>query len=175
MAKQITGHLNEEQIIESVIDKSGLDSAVRRHLLECSACRAEKEALENRLTRFGQFSREHAPSPRRWPRLLERRPASTIRPSWRIRPSFGMGMGLVLASFLALLLNPHLFKPKKDVALEKVYQEMLRDEQFMSEIEKLEENPLPRFYVDITDFSDQDGSDDLHESRSPGGQDEIIT
>ncbi len=169
MANLTTGHLDEEQIIEAVIDKSGLDSAVRRHLMECSACRAEKEALEERLARFGQFSRDHAPSPRKWPQLTERRPARLARPSWKIRPSFGMG--LVAASILALLLNPHFFKPKHDVALDKVYQEMLRDAQFMSEIEKLEENPLPRFYVDITGFSDQDDSDDLHESRSPGGQD----
>lgn len=172
MAKQITGHLNEEQIIEAVIDKSGLDSAVRRHLLECSACRAEKEALESRLTRFGQLSREHVPSPARWPRLFERRQTSS-KATWRIRPSFGMG--LVLTSFLVLLLNPYLFKPKHDAALEKVYQEMLRDEQFMSEIEQLEENPLPRFYVDIADSPDQDASDDVHESNSREGRDKITT
>ena len=38
MAKKIS-HLDEQQIIEAVMDQSGLDEALRRHLFECSACR----------------------------------------------------------------------------------------------------------------------------------------
>ena len=43
---------------------------------------------------------------------------------------------------------------------------------FMAEIEILEENSLPRFYVDI--LGPMDGSDDI-ETGSPGGQDEKVT
>ena len=62
-------HLDEKQIIEAVIDERGLDGALRRHLFECSACRAQKEALQGRLARFGQISRGETPLDFRKPRV----------------------------------------------------------------------------------------------------------
>lgn len=46
-----------------------------------------------------------------------------------------------------------------------VYREMAQDQKFMSEIEQLEENPLPRIYVDIGDPSDDEG-----DTPSPGAR-----
>jgi hypothetical protein len=169
MANQITGHLDQDRIIEAILDRSGLDSGVRRHLVECPECRAEKLALESRLAQFGELARENAPLPLKSPRLILDK-SRAARPDWRLRPAFGMG--LVLASLLVFLLNPYLLMPKKDATLQKIYTEMLQDEKFMAEIDKLTDDPLPRFYADMADFPDQDAPEELMENKLPGGQDD---
>lgn len=146
-------HLDEKQIIEAVIDEGGLDGALRGHLFECPACRAQKEALQGRLARFGHISRGETPLDFRKPRVFEKS-AGVLRPVWRIRPAFGMG--LAFASILALLLSPLTLKRDRLYTQDVVYREMLQDEKFMAEIEKLEENPLPGFYVGIGDPGDDE-------------------
>ena len=153
-------HLDEKQIIEAVTDERGLDGALRRHLFECPDCRAQKEALQGRLARFGQISRGEAPLDFRKPRISEKS-AGVLRPVWRIRPAFGMGMAFAL--ILALLLSPLTLKRDKLYTQDVVYREMLQDEKFMTEIEKLEENPLPGFYVGIGD-----PGDDERDIQTPG-------
>lgn len=147
-------HLDDKQIIEAVIDERGLDEALRRHLFECSDCRAQKEALKGRLALFGQVSRGQAPADFRKPRIIEKR-ARAYRPAWKIRPA--LGLGVVFATIFALLLSPMTIKRDKLFTQDVVYREMAQDEKFMSEIEQLEENPLPRFYVDMGDQSDDEG------------------
>jgi len=167
MAIRDTGHLSEETIIDAIIDEAGLGADVRRHLLQCPACRAEKEALEGKLTRFGQLAQERMPEPRRRPRLSVERSREAGR-TWRFRPTFGMG--LAMASLIILVLSPFVVRHGKQPSLDKVYLEMLQDEKFMAEIENLEENPLPKFYVEISDPTDQDGKQELMDNRT-GAQD----
>ena len=161
-------HLDEKQIIEAVTDERGLDGALRRHLFECPACRAKKEALQGRLARFGQISRGEAPLDFRKPRVSEKS-AGVLRPVWRIRPAFGMGVAF--ASILALLLSPLTLKRDKVLYTQDVlYREMLQDEKFMTEIEKLEENPLSGFYVI------GDPGDDERDIQTPGAvNDDSVT
>lgn len=168
MANKVNEHLGEERIIHAVIDGADMEEEVRRHLLACPECRAEKEVLEDRLARFGHLLQAETPRPRRRPRLAGGE-ADTVKRVWRIRPA--IGMGLVFASLLAVFLNPLVFRHGKDANLEKIYQEMRQDAKFMGEIESLEENPLPRFYVDISDSPDQDSPDELLDDV-PGGQDD---
>ncbi|MGA2026193.1 MAG: hypothetical protein ABSH17_03870 [Syntrophobacteraceae bacterium] len=153
-------HLDKKQIIEAVTDERDLDGALRRHLLECPDCRAQKEALQGRLARFGHISRSEAPLDFRKPRVLEKG-AGALRPVWRIRPAFGMGMAFAL--ILALLLSPMTLKRDRLYTQDVVYREMLQDEKFMTEIEKLVENPLPGFYVGIGD-----PGDDERDIQTPG-------
>jgi hypothetical protein len=155
-------HLEDIQIIEALIDESGLDRELRRHLFECPACRAQKEALEVGLARFGQISRGQAPANFRKPRFVEQG-AGRFGLVWKIRPALGLGM--VFATLLALLVSPLTIKRDKLYTQDVVYREMLQDEKFMTEIEKLEENPLPRFYVDIGDPGDDEG-----DPQSPGAK-----
>ncbi len=159
MVKKIS-HLNEEQIIGAAMDQTGLDQDLRRHLLECPVCIAEKKALKGRLERFGQISRQNTPVNFRKPRLSENIPR-VFRPILGIRPA--LGLGLAFTSLLAVLLSPLTLKRDRVYTLETVYQEMLQDEKFMTEIEKLEEDPLPKFYVDITAPDDDDA-----DTKSPG-------
>ncbi len=159
MVKKIS-HLSEEQIIGAALDQTSLDQELREHFLECAACRAEKEALEGRLARFGQISRQNTTANFRKPRLLENSPR-VVKPVLGIRPA--LGLGLAFASLLVVLLSPLTIKKDRIYTLDTVYREMLQDEKFISEIEKLEEEPLPRFYVDIAEPDDDDS-----DIKSPG-------
>jgi hypothetical protein len=163
MANLISGHLSEKQISEAVMDEAGLDGEVRGHLLDCSACRDKKEVLEGRLTRFGQLSREYTPLPLRRPRLAGDRVPS-IKPVWKLRPS--LGMGLAAALLMVVFLGPHFSRSSKETNLAQIYKEMAQDDKFMTEIEKLEENPLPRFYVEMSDPSEDEPDDS--ENDLPG-------
>ncbi len=173
MAKKMADHLDEERIIAAIVEEREIGFPERRHLAECLECRAQKEAIERELSIFGKFSREVAPASFRKPVLADPEPYS-FQWKWKVRPS--MGMGLVAASLLAFFLFPQfidLHKPGKRAPMETIYLEMLQDERFMAEIENLEQNPLPRFYVDISDF-DQDGPDDpqKQDSKLPNVVDE---
>ena len=167
MAKGATGHLDEERMIEAVLDEAGLEETARRHLIACDACRAQKETLKDRLARFGQVSRKCTPQPLSRPRLS---PAEfgVDKPRWSIRPS--LGMGLAAASILVVLLSTIPFRQKQVQVynVQVVYTEMAQDEKFMTEIDGLVENPLPRLYVDLGDPAEN--SDDTGSQRpSPGG------
>jgi hypothetical protein len=152
MTKTIN-HLDEQQIIEAAIDQRGLDAALRRHLFECSVCNDKKKALQAGLELFGKVSREETPANFRKPRIVEQG-AVVFKPVWKIRPS--LGIGVAFASILALLLSPLTLKMDRIYTLSVVYQEMVQDDKFMTEIETLVENPLPHFYVGVGDPGDDD-------------------
>ncbi|MEM5787311.1 MAG: hypothetical protein AAGU11_08335 [Syntrophobacteraceae bacterium] len=173
MARMIHGHLDEAQIIEAIVDEAGLDPTVRHHLMECPDCHAERKVLESKLAQFAKISAEQASIPMRRLRFADLK-AKRSNPSWwKVRPSFGMG--LAFASLLAVLLTPQFFdRQGREFSVEKVYQEMLLDEKFMAEVERLEDNPLPRFFVDISDLSDQEMSDELQDSKVQIGPDDNI-
>ncbi len=166
MVKNIS-HLNGEQIIEAVMDGKGLDAALRRHLLECPSCRARQEDLQGRLARFGQISREEVPADYRKPRLSMPRAGMSKRP-WKITPA--LGMSVAFASLLALLLTPLALNRDTTIyTLDRVFQEMRQDDEFLSEIEKLEDNPLPHIYVEISDPGDDEK--DIPSPKSPQSPD----
>ena len=155
-------HLDDKQIVRAVIDEGGLDAELRRHLSGCSACRAQKEALAGELARFGQISRAQAPLNYRKPRIVERS-TGRFAPLWRARPA--LGLGLVFATLLVLLLSPMAIKRDRLFTQEVVYREMVQDQKFMTEIEKLEENPLPHFYVNMEDQGEEEA-----DPQPPGAQ-----
>jgi hypothetical protein len=155
-------HLDDKQIVEAVIDENSLAGELRRHLFECSVCSAQRGLLEGRLARFGQISRGVAPSNFRKPKIVEYG-AGEFATVWKIRPALGLGM--VFATLFALLLSPLAIKNDKIYTQDVVYREMIQDERFMTEIENLEENPLPRFYVNMGEPSDEEG-----DAQQPGAR-----
>ena len=152
-------HLDDNQIIEAVIDESGLEGLLRRHLSECNACRAQKEELQARLARFGEISRVTIPVDFRKPRLVEKS-AGAMAKAWRSHPALAVCAALTL---LVLFLGPMALNRDKLFTKTVVYREMLQDEKFMSEVRSLEENPLPGFYVDISGHGSE-----KPETASPG-------
>ena len=136
-------HLDEKQIIEAVIDESGLPGMLRNHLSECPACRARKVGLQESLGRLGAISRSDIPPVFRKPKLK----AAASPKGWALKPAL-----VLLASAVLLLLFLAPMSVNRDRVFSKtvVYREMLQDQKFMAEVQSLEENPLPSFYRDIS-------------------------
>ncbi|MGC8490458.1 MAG: hypothetical protein ACP5SH_01860 [Syntrophobacteraceae bacterium] len=139
-------HLDDNRIIEAVIDENGLDGVLRRHLSECPACRARKEELQGRLAQFGKMSRADIPVDFKKPKLSQKSPGFLVN-AWRNHPAVAFCAALAL---LVLFLSPLAINKDKLFPKAVVYQEMLQDEKFMAEVQSLEKDPLPSFYVDIS-------------------------
>ncbi|MDR3555876.1 MAG: hypothetical protein P4L55_14055 [Syntrophobacteraceae bacterium] len=139
-------HLDDSQIIEALINEEGRDGVLRRHLSECSACRAQKEGLQASLAQFGEISRGRIPLSYRKPKFIDKNAGARVR-AWRIHPALAVCAALAL---LVLFLTPLAIERDKLFTKAVVYREMLQDQKFMAEIRNLEENPLPGFYVDIS-------------------------
>jgi hypothetical protein len=136
-------HLDDQQIIEAVIDESGLPGMLRSHLSECLACRARKDGLQESLARLGTLSRSDIPPVFRKPKLKE-----GANPSgWAVKPAIVLLASLAL---LFLFLAPMTVNRDRVFSKAVVYREMLQDQKFMAEVQSLEENPLPSFYRDIS-------------------------
>ncbi|MDR3567240.1 MAG: hypothetical protein P4L43_04355 [Syntrophobacteraceae bacterium] len=140
-------HLDDNQIVEAAIDEIGLDGLLRRHLSECTACRAQKEELQAGLARFAEFSRGEIPLDFRKPKLAAEKSGGGMVNVWRIHPVLSLCAAL---SVLVLFLTPIVINRDKIFTKRVVYREMLQDEKFMAEVRNLEDDPLPGFYVDIS-------------------------
>jgi hypothetical protein len=141
-------HLDETQIIEAVIDADSLEPGPRRHLFECPDCRAQKQALEGKLAFLGQISREQTTVDFTKPEIIRHRPAGIFNRVWEISPV--LRMGAVLASLIILLFTPLTLRKDVIYTLDKVYQEMRQDDEFIKEIEQLEDDPFPRSYKEAS-------------------------
>ena len=58
-------HLDEEQLIQSVVDVSDLPDSVQAHLAECDQCLAGKSSFESEMATLSQKAEQFAPTPQR--------------------------------------------------------------------------------------------------------------
>lgn len=165
-----TGHLNEDQLIQSLVDEVDLPADLRHHLTTCVVCKAAKQKMEAGLERLGELAREFSPSPTGKMQLYnsDREP---VRPGWWVwkwRPLFVAGFGVALL-FLALThLLPLEKKPQTRTAqLEK---EMMEDERLLESVDRLEDDALPTFYVEILDEPEPDFDEDFIDFVVPGSE-----
>lgn len=135
-------HLNEDQILLSLIDENDLPEEMRSHLENCNACQDKRESLLSELECLGKMAGEFTPEPRK-------RPILPVRESGRKRYHFpAFATGLASAVLVAFLCNVVLFSDspeqmKADLSVESEVRLHL-----MEEI--LEEPALSGPYLDIT-------------------------
>ncbi len=164
-------HADEDQILRSLVDETGLPSEVREHLRSCPTCMAGRERMEARLARLASLARHYSPKPERKVLLPE-----TGAPQhggwfrrWRLHPGWlpdrldfkmlGTAMAAVLVAFSSLLLVGTL--PEGGNGLTGLTKEMNEDYQLMTEVGVLEENPLPDVYISIAGGDDPGSAEDL--------------
>ena len=147
MKKHADQHLNDDQIIRSVIDEAELPRHIKNHLDRCPECREEKIRLERDLTALGDAASRFAPRPRRVVVLPERKEKSL---GWLAgHHSWALASG-VCAVLVVFFLGWNLFIRLPQGRLAGVEEEMQKDGQFMVEINDLVENPLPQVYRAIS-------------------------
>lgn len=136
-------HLNEDQVIRSVVAENDLPATVRNHLSTCLVCQGKKQQIEQELSTLGRMAREFAPLPRREVRLPLYKPRSL----WSWRPVF-------VAGFAAVLLIAGIWYALVATSQEKMMSQIMwetkQDEQLMAEIYALEEYAPVDVYPDVS-------------------------
>jgi len=154
-------HLNEDQVIRSVVDENDLPATVRNHLSTCLVCLGEKKQIEQELSTLGRMAREFAPLPRREVRLPFYKPRSL----WSRRPVFAVGFAAVL--LIAGIWRYALVTTSQEKMMSQIMWETKKDEQLMAEIYALEEYAPVDVYPDIFAESDVGYFDDFLRFVSP--------
>ena len=153
-------HLNEDQVIRSVVDENDLPATVRNHLSTCLVCQGKKQQIEQELSTLGRMASEFAPLPRREVRLPFYKPRSL----WSWRPVF-------VAGFAAVLLIAGIWYALVATSQEKMMSQIMwetkQDEQLMAEIYALEEYAPVDVYPDVSAEFDAGYFDDFLRFVSP--------
>lgn len=153
-------HLNEDQVIRSVVDENDLSVAVRDHLSTCLACQRKKEQIEKELTSLCRMAKESAPLPRQEIRLPFHKPRL-----WSWRPVFATGLAVIL--LIAGVWWYGLVTTSKEKMTAQIIGEAEKDRQLTAEIDALEEYAPYDFYPDISGESDPDYFDEFLEFVVP--------
>ena len=147
MKKHAEKHLTEEQIIRSVIDETGLPRRIKDHLAGCPECREQKVCFERDLKALGDTAVQFAPHPKRRVVLPETREKSlgwfAGHHSWALASA-------VCVVLVVFFLGWNFFVRLPQERIAGVEEEIQKDGQFMAEINKLVENPLPQVYQAIS-------------------------
>lgn len=89
MKRQTAAHLDYDQLLQAVVDKSDLSKVVQDHLEGCAGCQREVRRLVQRYDRLGQLAKKMAPEPAQAFRVPQQ-PAARAR--WQFKPALALGM-----------------------------------------------------------------------------------
>jgi hypothetical protein len=156
-------HLDEREIIISVVDETDLPEFLRRHLLICPQCGNEKIKIEQALIRLEEAVKSFAPMPKKHPRLY---PDKSKRFVWRPTPVLAMAFMFVIviaAVWWADISN----KPDKSTTLTDATAHVWEDEELFTEITSLSENALPETYNQIVTEPDPDIDEEFYQYVAP--------
>jgi hypothetical protein len=143
-------HLNEDQILTSLVEKKDLPEERRRHLENCAVCQDKRTSFLSELEYLGKMAGEFTPRP-------QRKPVLPARESGRQRfRRLAFVSGFAAAVLVAILCSVILFSDsskqnKVDLAVQSEVRLHLVEE-------ILDEPALSRHYLDITvtSYSDFD-------------------
>lgn len=134
-------HLNEDQILLSVVDETDLSEHKKSHLQACPICQEKRTALMSELERMGEMAKHFTPLPQQKPML-------PFRESWHFGfrlPIFAAGLAVIL--LIAFLGSMSLFTDSSKQMTVRLSTEREADLPLMDDI--LEESAMPEYYLDI--------------------------
>ncbi len=138
-------HMNEDQVLLSLIDENDLPKEMRSHLEGCKACQDKRASLLSELECLGKMAGKFTPAPRK-------RPILPVRESGRKRYHFPVfATGLASAVVVAFLCSVVLFSDSPEQMEADLSVESEVRLHLMEEI--LEETALSGHYLDITQTS----------------------
>ena len=137
-------HLDEDQVIRSVVDENDLAARVRNHLSTCLVCQGKKQQIEQELRSLGRMAKEFAPLPQQKVRL----PFDKSSSLWPWRPVFATGFAAIL--LIAGIWWSGLFTTSQEKMMAQIMRETEKDRQLMAEIQALEGYAPLDFYPDIS-------------------------
>ena len=166
-------HLNDDQLIITIVEADDLPSGVREHLDSCHQCRLAVQQFENELSILGEAARQFSPTPKHRMTLPVERQTQKVFGSWKWRVSFGAAFSAVLV--FVILWWSGLTNTTINGGVNSLSGELWEDEDLMTEISRLSENPLPQLYMEITGDTDPEFQDDFMEFVDPLNEDTSLS
>jgi len=134
-------HLNEDQILVSLVDENDLPEDLKSHLQACPICQEKKITLISELENLGKTAKAFTPLPRQKPVLFLQKSRYYI---FR-RPVFTAGFSMIL--IIMCLISFQLFTDSSKQITTRLAMETEEDLYLLEDI--LEESALPVYYLDI--------------------------
>ena len=152
-------HLDEDQIIVSIVDENDLPKKLKSHLDACPVCQEGKKALMAQLEEMGRMAKELAPRPQGIV-LPEPKVSWGLSFRWPVVAS-GLASLVIIAAVWGLML----FRgPQMEMAPGFAGQQVV-GLVFIEDI--LEESALPSYYLDIAVASFEYFDDDFMDFIAP--------
>lgn len=166
MNKQRSAHLDYEQLLNVLVDKSDLEDQALAHLEACAVCQNKVERMAKRYDNLGKMVKKMAPEPSQAFRIPEQ---PTVKSRWRFNPALALGaVGAMI--FIFTVLGPKQ-KESPDATAPMVAQNSanidLVDDPLMDEIDDLVADALPVAYRELASVSDSQSIEELIELIVP--------
>jgi hypothetical protein len=176
MTDDNTSHLDEAQVLISLVDAADLPAAARAHLATCPTCQAGQQRHADRLQRLAELARESVPAPSRRVALPWDRQSSDGRKSylgWSLawKPAFALAAVALVMTMLVSFWG----KSGQERRLSGLDQERREDQALITEVQRLETDALPSLYAAIAGDDDLDDDEDLWDWMVPGSEDETLS
>lgn len=159
-------HLDEDQLIRSLVDESDLAVSVQGHLSACPVCQAEKRQFRQNLNRLEHMAKDFAPLPQR---KIVLSPAPSFLEKFGFFPlkrlAFSGGFAVLLIMIGLWWSSPYMMQKEagqvakiieqtdaeeEDRQVAKIIEGMDEDAELPNEIQVLEGYTLPEFYMDVS-------------------------
>ncbi len=166
-------HLDEEQLLQSVVDTADLPESVQTHLAECGQCTAGRNSFELEITKLSQKAEQFAPKPQRRIMLPVPKSKNPFRNLWDWR-NLVAAAATVTAVFI-LVWGTNLVRNLSEPGAENLRAEMVEAERLMTEVNTLVDNALPSFYLLISGENKADSDDEFYQFLIPTVEDKALS
>jgi hypothetical protein len=176
MTDDHASHLDEAQVLVSLVDEDDLPAAARSHLAVCPACMAARQRHANRLQRLAELAREAVPAPSRRVTLPREGRTSTggkPYPRWSLawKPAFA----LAAVALVVITLGTLQWKSGQEGRLAGLNRELQDDRVLITEVQRLETDALPSLYAAIAGDDDVDVDEDQWDWMVPDTEDDTLS
>lgn len=162
-------HLNDDQIIKTIIEADDLPDMLREHLKACPQCHMAVKKFEEELSVLGKLANQFSPKPKERITLPVERERQSFFGSWKWQFSFGAAVSAVL--IFVIIWWSGITNTAINGGSNNLSAELWEDEQLMTDISSLADNALPQLYMDITGEPDPETEDNFKEFIDPSNED----
>jgi hypothetical protein len=141
-------HLDEQQLIQTVVDENDLPRSAQTHLGTCHQCRSDKESFEQELAALGQIAERYAPQPQK-PIVMPVQETKDTRwafLNWR----HAIGAAAAVAIVVIVFWGSTTLRNLTGLPTTGSPSELMEARQLMTEVNMLVDNALPPLYLEIS-------------------------
>jgi hypothetical protein len=169
-------HVDEGQILISLVDDADLTAEARAHLAVCPECQGARQRHADQLQRLAELAQRGVPAPLRrvtLPRELGPAPGKARHQSWSLQ--WKPALALAAVAMVVMVLVTLWWQPAQERQLVRLEQEWQDDRILIAEVRRLETDALPSLYGSIAGEDDFDSDEDTWDLMVPGADEETLS